>query len=144
MATRYGFLSTHPPTCCGLATFNAALAGGLIAGGASGGVVRVTSPGDDLAARPGVAHTWPARQEGGWRDAADALNVFDIAIIQHEYGIYPGVDGADVLRLMRRLVVPSIVVLHTVPVPADSATEIAAGADRRVRRRRSHDDRCGP
>jgi glycosyltransferase involved in cell wall biosynthesis len=114
MATRYGFLSTHPPTQCGLATFNAALAGGLTAGDSSGGVVRVTAPGDDTPTGAGVTHTWRMRDPAGWRDAADALNVFDVAIIQHEYGIYPGADGADVLRMMRRLVVPSIVVLHTV------------------------------
>jgi glycosyltransferase involved in cell wall biosynthesis len=114
VATTYGFLSTHPPTHCGLATFNAALSASLTAGDASGGVVRVATPGDHSAATPDVTHTWPANDVGGWRDAADALNVYDVAIIQHEYGIYPGADGADVLRLMRRLVVPSIVVLHTV------------------------------
>jgi glycosyltransferase involved in cell wall biosynthesis len=114
MATRYGFLSTHPPTRCGLATFNSALAGSLTAGDASGGVVRVIATGDKGASGPDVAHNWPADDAGGWREAADALNVFDVAIIQHEYGIYPGADGADVLRLMRRLAVPSIVVLHTV------------------------------
>ena len=37
-----------------------------------------------------------------------------MAIVQHEYGIYPGADGEDVLPLLRRLTVPSIVVLHTV------------------------------
>lgn len=114
MATRYGFLSTHPPTHCGLATFNAALAGSLTAGLATGGVVRVAEPGDDSPSGGDVTHTWAARKAGGWRDAAGALNTFDVAIIQHEYGIYPGTDGADVLRLMRRLAVPSIVVLHTV------------------------------
>ncbi|MGX6600839.1 glycosyltransferase [Micromonosporaceae bacterium Da 78-11] len=114
MTMRYGFLSTHPPTRCGLATFNAALAGSLIADGASGGIVRVTSPGDDAPAGAEVAYTWAAQQPAGWRDAADALNTYDVAIIQHEYGIYPGADGADVLRMMRRLTVPSIVVLHTV------------------------------
>ena len=127
MARRYGLLSTHPPTHCGLATFNAALADSLVAGSAFAGVVRVTAHGDNavLPPTPGptdgaenprasVHHTWPEREAGGWRDAADALNVFDVAIIQHEYGIYPGADGADVLRVMRRLTVPSIVVLHTV------------------------------
>ncbi|MEU7906875.1 glycosyltransferase [Actinoplanes sp. NPDC049118] len=114
MATRYGFLSTHPPTRCGLATFNAALAASLLAGTGSGGVVRVTTGGAEGPPGPDVAHTWQAREAGGWRAAADALNGYDVAIIQHEYGIYPGVDGADVLRLMRRLMVPSIVVLHTV------------------------------
>jgi glycosyltransferase involved in cell wall biosynthesis len=109
MATRYGFLSTHPPTRCGLASFNAALAGSL-----SGGIVRVTAPGDDAPSDADIRHTWRMRDPAGWRDAADALNVFDVAIIQHEYGIYPGADGSDVLRMMRRLVVPSIVVLHTV------------------------------
>ena len=35
-----GILSTFPPTSCGIATFSAALAAGLIAGGASVDVVR--------------------------------------------------------------------------------------------------------
>jgi hypothetical protein len=96
MAIRYGLLSTHPPTRCGLATFNAALAGSLTAAGAQTGIVRVIEAGQQHSAD--VAHTWPAGQAEGWRDAADALNTFDVAMIQHEYGIYPGADGADVLR----------------------------------------------
>jgi glycosyltransferase involved in cell wall biosynthesis len=112
VATRYGFLSTHPPTRCGLATFNAALTASLTAG--TGGVVRVTTGGAEGPPGSDVVHTWPAQEAGGWRAAADALNNHDVAIIQHEYGIYPGTDGADVLRLMRRLTVPSIVILHTV------------------------------
>jgi glycosyltransferase involved in cell wall biosynthesis len=111
---RYGLLSTHPPTRCGLATFNAALAGSLAAQGADIGIVRVTEAGDEPAAGDVVVHNWPRLEAGAWRDAADALNAFDVAIIQHEYGIYPGADGADVLRLMRRLRVPAVVVLHTV------------------------------
>jgi len=133
VATRYGFLSTHPPTRCGLATFNSALARSLVAAGAGGGVVRVTAVGDHEPSGPDVAYTWPAQQISGWRPAADALNSFDVAIVQHEYGIYPGADGADVLRLMRRLVVPSIVVLHTVlsrPTPRQKSLleEIVAAA----------------
>ncbi|WP_173083315.1 glycosyltransferase [Phytohabitans rumicis] len=123
MAGTYGFLSTHPPTQCGLATFNSSLAAHLTAGGTTGGVVRVTDGGDDDRSAPtgrlepgglDVVHTWSARSEGGWWDAAAALNSFDVAIVQHEYGIYPGPDGADVLPLLRQLTVPSIVVLHTV------------------------------
>lgn len=114
MIGSYGFLSTHPPTQCGLATFNVALAAFLTAGGAHGGVVRVTAESDDSDAGPGVVHTWSARSVAGWRDAAAALNVFDVAIVQHEYGIYPGPDGQDVLPLLRLLTVPTIVVLHTV------------------------------
>ena len=114
MATRYGLLSTHPPTLCGLATFNAALAQSLAADSAVTGIVRVTGQGDVASPGTDVQHIWPAREPGAWRDAADALNGYDIAIVQHEYGIYPGADGADVLRVLRRLAVPSIVVLHTV------------------------------
>ncbi|MEU4714880.1 glycosyltransferase [Micromonospora purpureochromogenes] len=110
----YGFLSTHPPTRCGLATFNSALAAQLTADGARGGIVRVTDRGDDQRPGPAVVHTWSTRTPAGWRDAAAALNVYDVAVVQHEYGIYPGADGEDVLPLLRRLTVPSIVVLHTV------------------------------
>ncbi|MGN9807053.1 glycosyltransferase [Micromonospora sp. L32] len=110
----YGFLSTHPPTRCGLATFNSALAAQLTADGARGGIVRVTDRGDDQRPGPGVVHTWSTRTPAGWRAAAAALNTYDVAVVQHEYGIYPGADGEDVLPLLRRLTVPSIVVLHTV------------------------------
>jgi glycosyltransferase involved in cell wall biosynthesis len=113
MNISYGMLSTHPPTRCGLATFNSALADELIGGG-SGGVVRVTGGGDDQRPVRGVVHTWSGGAAGGWRGGADALNAFDVALIQHEYGIYPGTDGADVVQLLNRLTVPSIVVLHTV------------------------------
>jgi glycosyltransferase involved in cell wall biosynthesis len=114
MPASYGFLSTHPPTQCGLATFNSALSAHLTAGGVPGGIVRVIASGDDNRAGPGVVHTWSDRSVTGWQDAAAALNAFDIAIVQHEYGIYPGDDGADVLPLLRHLTRPSIVVLHTV------------------------------
>jgi glycosyltransferase involved in cell wall biosynthesis len=119
MPATYGFLSTYPPTQCGLATFNAALATQLNAGGGAG-VVRLlasdnVSGGIDLdRAAPRVVHTWHTDNPGGWAAAANALNRFDVAIVQHEYGIYPGDAGAEVLPLLRALKVPSIVVLHTV------------------------------
>lgn len=129
MTIRFGFLSTHPPTRCGLATFNSALAAHL----GPGGVVRVAAPGDDLTPSPGVAHTWPATAPVGWRDAAEVLNTFDVAVVQHEYGIYPGRDGGEVLSVLHRLTVPSIVVLHTVltsPTPGQKSLleEIVASA----------------
>jgi glycosyltransferase involved in cell wall biosynthesis len=114
MAAIYGFLSTHPPTQCGLATFNLALASHLTAGGVPQGVVRVNTGSSDNPRSSGVVHTWTSSEMAGWRGAASALNDFDVAIVQHEYGIYPGSDGRDVLPLLRALTVPSIVVLHTV------------------------------
>ncbi|HEY0531743.1 MAG TPA: glycosyltransferase [Actinoplanes sp.] len=114
MTISYGFLSTHPPTRCGLATFNSALAAHLGKAGMPGGIVRVAGTGDDLAAAPGVVHTWTATTPAGWRDSAEVLNTFDVAVVQHEYGIYPGADGGEVLSVLRRLTVPSLVVLHTV------------------------------
>jgi glycosyltransferase involved in cell wall biosynthesis len=114
MAASYGFLSTHPPTQCGLATFNSALAAHLTGDGVRGGIVRVTTGSDDQRPRPGVVHTWHHASVFGWRGAAAALDDFDVAVVQHEYGIYPGPDGQQVVPLLHRLTVPSIVVLHTV------------------------------
>jgi glycosyltransferase involved in cell wall biosynthesis len=114
VTVRYGFLSTHPPTQCGLATFNAALVAQLVGSSPRASVVRVTTATDDQ--RPGAdtAYTWAETDRGGGRGAADTLNAGDVAVIQHEYGIYPGPDGQDILPLLRCLTVPSIVVFHTV------------------------------
>ncbi|MEX1133605.1 MAG: glycosyltransferase, partial [Acidimicrobiia bacterium] len=48
------------------------------------------------------------------RAAVETLNSFDVALMQHEYGIFGGLDGAEVLDLLKGLGVPSIVTLHTV------------------------------
>ena len=46
--------------------------------------------------------------------AVRRLNGFDVVVVQHEYGIYGGPDGADVLGIVDGLTVPTIIVLHTV------------------------------
>jgi glycosyltransferase involved in cell wall biosynthesis len=48
--------------------------------------------------------------------AADFLNVhkFDLAILQHEYGIFGGNAGSHVLHLVQNLRMPVIITLHTV------------------------------
>lgn len=48
--------------------------------------------------------------------AADYLNAnqYDVAIVQHEYGIFGGEDGSHILQLIKSLKMPVITNLHTV------------------------------
>ena len=118
--TRYGFLSTYPPTRCGLATFTESLAGALAGTGTRDAtIVRVL---DSPIDRPGptvVGHI-PTTRELIAGDpvtlgaSVRALEECDVAIVQHEYGIYGGRDGDEVVTLLRMLGTPTIVVLHTV------------------------------
>jgi glycosyltransferase involved in cell wall biosynthesis len=108
----FGLVSTFPPTACGIATFSAALAAGLVAHGAAVDVVRCGA--DEEIEDPLVVASMGARGSNESRGAADALNGVDVAIVQHEYGIYGGRDGDDVLGVLDLLSVPAIVVAHTV------------------------------
>jgi glycosyltransferase involved in cell wall biosynthesis len=116
MSTRFGFVSTFPPTQCGLATFTSSLRNALMAhDGDEGLVVRLleapeTRPGHEVVAQI-VMGDRAALHRGVAR-----LNECDVAIVQHEYGIFGGHDGDEVLPLLDGLCVPSIVVLHTVPL----------------------------
>jgi glycosyltransferase involved in cell wall biosynthesis len=108
-----GMLSTYPPTQCGLATFSAALIEHLHLSPGVLGVVRVVDepePEDD----PDVVAHLVNGSAAGAGAAVRRLNGFDAVVIQHEYGIYGGPDGADVLDVVDALTVPTIVVLHTV------------------------------
>jgi polysaccharide biosynthesis protein PslF len=113
MPTKYAVLSTYPPTQCGLATFSAALLAHLPQPGDHVGVVRVL---DEPAPRTAdeVVHDLVNGSAASAAAAAEVLNGFDVVIVQHEYGIYGGPDGRDVVPLLEALYVPSIVVLHTV------------------------------
>jgi glycosyltransferase involved in cell wall biosynthesis len=114
MSTRFGFVSTFPPTQCGLATFTAALRDALLHSTTDEGwVVRLV---DAPAPRPGdeVVAQLISGDSVSLRRAATQLNLCDIAIVQHEYGIYGGADGSEILHLLDQLAVPCVVVLHTV------------------------------
>jgi glycosyltransferase involved in cell wall biosynthesis len=52
---------------------------------------------------------------GSLASAVAKLNKCDAVLIQHEYGIYGGPDGVEVLELIDRLTVPAIATLHTIP-----------------------------
>jgi glycosyltransferase involved in cell wall biosynthesis len=109
----FGFLSTYRPTQCGLATFTASLMDQLVAQGSRCGVVRVVDQPAPLSGRDVVAHLVLGSRASSAK-AAEALAEFDVAVVQHEFGIYGGPDGVDVLDLLDALTVPAIVVLHTV------------------------------
>ena len=111
-ARSFGILSTFPPTECGIATFSAALAAGVIANGGTVDVVRcgATPPLEDVS----VVGTLATHDSHGLPAPLDVLNATDVAIIQHEYGLYAGHDGAEVLDTMAGIAVPTIIVAHTV------------------------------
>jgi glycosyltransferase involved in cell wall biosynthesis len=114
MTTQYGFVSTYPPTLCGLATFTASMYAELVtAGGDKGSVIRAV---EAQQRRPGpeVVGELVAGDAASALRAARLLNDGDIAIVQHEYGVFGGPDGDEILLLLKELTVPSVVVLHTV------------------------------
>jgi glycosyltransferase involved in cell wall biosynthesis len=109
----YGFVSTYPPTLCGLATFTAALYAELVPAGRTSPVLRLVDT-PAVPSRPEVVGQLVASQPGGIGAAAGLLDECDTVIVQHEYGVYGGADGEDVLALLAALRAPSVVVLHTV------------------------------
>jgi glycosyltransferase involved in cell wall biosynthesis len=134
-ARTFGILSTYPPTACGLATFSAALADGLETHGADVRVVRLAdgSPGADGR----VVGELVNGSAGSAKAATRILDRCDAAIVQHEYGLYGGEDGDEILGILAALSVPSIMIAHTVlrdPTPHQRAVlvEASARADRVV------------
>ncbi|WP_314506757.1 glycosyltransferase [uncultured Microbacterium sp.] len=117
--TSIGFLSTFPPTRCGLATFTASLSDAVAdAADVTPSVVRILTPDESAAAAAErddrVAGHLVNGDPQSIREAAAMLNRSGAAVIQHEYGIFGGQDGAEVISLLEQLTVPAIIVLHTV------------------------------
>ncbi len=108
----FGVLSTYPPTPCGLARFSAGLSAALSGHGSGADVVRVAD--EFPSSSPRVVAELVNGSPQSVAACADSLNRSDVALIQHEYGIYGGADGAEVLDIIDGLQIPSIVVAHTV------------------------------
>src|SRR6476661_6505363 len=115
MSVSYGVLSTYPPTPCGLATFSRSLVDALGSPEDVVGVVQLVD-GPEEVTHPEVVHQWVRGSAEGAAGAAAVLDRHDVVVVQHEYGIFGGPDGADVLEVARRLSAPVVLVVHTVLV----------------------------
>jgi glycosyltransferase involved in cell wall biosynthesis len=110
-------VGTYPPTKCGIATFTASLARALSPVGGSADRVGIVRCVDAAAARPRASEVVAELIRGSTasrRTAAAELDTFDVVVVQHEFGIYGGTDGDEVVDLVEQLDVPAILVLHTV------------------------------
>jgi len=112
-----------------MATFSTALADGLIANGAEVKIVRVAD-GSPASSKRVVGEL----VNGSPRSVAassELLNRCDLAIVQHEYGLYGGADGDEVLDVLAGLQIPSVVIAHTIltdPTPHQRSTLVAVAA----------------
>jgi glycosyltransferase involved in cell wall biosynthesis len=115
-ALRIAFVGTFPPTQCGLATFTESMVRSIshAARAVEPVVIRLIQPNEraGAAARPTV--DWIAGDAASFHQVRDTVEDVDLVILQHEYGIYGGPDGDEVLDLLRTTTTPSIAVLHTV------------------------------
>jgi glycosyltransferase involved in cell wall biosynthesis len=121
-------LGSYTPRQCGIATFTKdlreAIAGEI---GDGAGVIAMDDEIDSYDYPNEVRYQINQHRVGDYITAADILNneQIDAAIIQHEYGIFGGRDGAHVLSFAKRLRMPLIATLHTVltePSPTQRST----------------------
>jgi glycosyltransferase involved in cell wall biosynthesis len=114
---RVGIVSTYPPRACGIGTFSQDLRHALLGTGSVSAVdvAAVVREGDARQAAE-VVTCIHQDQRREYAAAARALESrgSDVVVIEHEYGIFGGPDGAHVLSLASELRQPMVLTLHTV------------------------------
>jgi glycosyltransferase involved in cell wall biosynthesis len=141
LPTRIAFVGNYLPRQCGIATFTTDLCTALATEYGSGRLFAI--PVND----PDSSYQYPEQvrleleQEDltSYERAAEFLNFNgnDLVCVQHEYGIYGGVAGRHILTLLRKLKMPVVTTLHTVPREPDAdqravLEEIARLSDRLI------------
>jgi glycosyltransferase involved in cell wall biosynthesis len=129
---RVAFIGNSLPRRCGIATFTTDLeqAVGALPGVAETAIFAMRDPGGDYAWPPSVRLSIDQNDPAQYRAAADFINDdgFDIACLQHEFGIYGGVSGDLILGLIAALKVPLVTTLHTVLDQPTRAQRVVMGA----------------
>lgn len=116
--SRIAFIGNSLPRRCGIATFTTDLQSAVAAARADSKTVIVAMTDH------GHLYDYPATvgiqiNDGLINDyirAAEFLNAghFDVVSLQHEFGIFGGVAGSDIIQLLSLLKMPIVTTLHTV------------------------------
>ena len=115
---RIAFIGNHLPRRCGIATFthDLHLAVATARSDLETGVVAMTDLDRQYEYPPSTIFEVREAIMGDYVRAAAFLEAtgVDLVSLQHEYGIFGGEAGADVLELLSRLTMPIVTTLHTV------------------------------
>jgi glycosyltransferase involved in cell wall biosynthesis len=114
-ARTVAMVGTYPPTACGLATFTQNVSTAIAVRDSNWRVevVRVLDTPEEETHPEVVAH-WVANDRDSMNDAVSAIASADVVVLQHEYGLFGGRDGDEVLEFVDALTPALIVVLHSV------------------------------
>lgn len=135
--SRVGVVSTYPPARCGIGRFSASLvdALGVVDPQLGIRVIRLTCGADEPTSYGPVVMQYDPNSAVGVRAARRHLESCDVAVVQHEFGIFGGSDGESAVDLVEGLSTPTIVVLHTVlaePTPEQRSIIRALAAESTV------------
>src|SRR6266478_4983079 len=115
---RVAFIGNHLPRRCGIATFTHDLrqAVSVARPDLETGVVAMTNLGHAYNYPSDVYFQVHDETIADYVQAAEFLNNagFDVVSLQHEYGIFGGEAGRNIIELLSRLEMPVVTTLHTV------------------------------
>ncbi|HEY6269059.1 MAG TPA: glycosyltransferase family 4 protein [Candidatus Acidoferrum sp.] len=141
LPSRVAVVGNYLPRKCGIATFTTDLCDAIHA--EYGATELLALPVNDTP----EGYSYPERVRfelsedslASYRQAADFLNFcnIDLVCLQHEYGIFGGPAGSNILELLRRIQMPVVTTLHTVLREPNSdqrlvMAEIATLSDRLI------------
>ena len=109
-------LSTYPPRECGIASFSKDLKDNISRMGKNVRILAITDSGAHYRYPSEVIYEIKQDERGSFIDAARFVNnsPIDVVVIEHEYGIFGGMDGKYVLDFVEHLAKPFILTTHTV------------------------------
>ncbi len=115
---RVAFIGNYLPRRCGIATFTQDLHAAVTAADPEldSCVVAMTDPGSSYDYPPAVRFQIHDEKIDDYIQAAEFLNEgnFDVVCLQHEYGIFGGEAGGNIVELLSRLKMPIVTTLHTI------------------------------
>jgi glycosyltransferase involved in cell wall biosynthesis len=127
--SRLAFIGNSLPRRCGIATFTTHLQQAVAASrpDLDTSIVAMTDQGQVYDYPPDVCFQIEDDRIEDYARAADFLNSgrFDAVSLQHEFGIFGGTAGGDVMTLLSRLTMPIVTTLHTVlAAPTESQRDV--------------------